>query len=276
MNNKIIFLDVDGTTCMPGTAISKLNTYAIKQARKNGHLVYFCTGRSLCCLGQDVKDIGYDGLILCAGGYVESNGVVISESSVDTQIVRLIKKALEEHNIAYGFESKTCTYVTEDLANAFIGGKRDLSQEQYDQLIIETNKSFCPEAMSNWDGQGIQKICFGTTNLEAILKIGKDFEQYVTVIEHAVFSSDYHCGEIIVHDTNKATGIAHVLKDIGRTTKDTIGVGDSMNDYPMLALVEYPIAIKHAPDEIKNICKMIARDCKDDALYHIFQSLGLI
>lgn len=43
---KVIFLDVDGTLCNYEGVIPESAKQAIKQARKNGHKVYICTGRS--------------------------------------------------------------------------------------------------------------------------------------------------------------------------------------------------------------------------------------
>lgn len=44
--SKVIFLDVDGTLCNYEGVIPESAKQAIKQARKNGHKVYICTGRS--------------------------------------------------------------------------------------------------------------------------------------------------------------------------------------------------------------------------------------
>lgn len=63
MNKKIIFLDVDGTLVdyenrLPDSAVD-----AIRKARKNGHRVYICTGRSKAEVYQNLWDIGLDGMI---------------------------------------------------------------------------------------------------------------------------------------------------------------------------------------------------------------------
>lgn len=68
MNKKIIFLDVDGTLVdyenrLPDSAVD-----AIRKARKNGHRVYICTGRSKAEVYQNLWDIGLDGMIGGNGG----------------------------------------------------------------------------------------------------------------------------------------------------------------------------------------------------------------
>ncbi|WP_249028729.1 HAD family hydrolase [Tannockella kyphosi] len=276
MDKKIIFLDVDGTTCLPGKLVSEKNRYAIKKARENGHLVYFCTGRAKCSLGEDVSSIECDGYVLSAGGYVENNGRIISETTIDTSVVRKLKDALEIEGIAFIFESTKCTYITDDFIHGFIGGQRDLSQQVYQKEMDVAYASFCPVPMQDWDGQGIQKVCFATNKKDALNKIENEFKDYFTVIEHSVFCSEYLVGEIIIHGTSKATGIQLIVDDLGCGFENTIGLGDSMNDYPMIQSVAYGVSMKHAPDELKKASKMVARDAGEDALYYVFRAIELI
>lgn len=45
--SKIIFIDVDGTLLSYENKLPESAVTAIRQARKNGHKVYICTGRSV-------------------------------------------------------------------------------------------------------------------------------------------------------------------------------------------------------------------------------------
>lgn len=68
--SKVIFLDVDGTLWNYEGVIPESAKQAIKQARKNGHKVYICTGRSRAEVYQEIWDIGLDGMIGGNGSYV--------------------------------------------------------------------------------------------------------------------------------------------------------------------------------------------------------------
>lgn len=66
---KILFVDVDGTLVdyennLPDSAVE-----AIRRARKNGHKVYICTGRSKAEVYQNLWNIGLDGMIGGNGSY---------------------------------------------------------------------------------------------------------------------------------------------------------------------------------------------------------------
>lgn len=51
---KIIFMDVDGTLINYENHIPQSAIDAIRKARKNGHKVYICTGRSEAEVYQDI------------------------------------------------------------------------------------------------------------------------------------------------------------------------------------------------------------------------------
>ena len=61
-DSKIIFIDVDGTLVDYENKLPASADKAIKQARKNGHRVYICTGRSKAEVYPYLWDIGLDGM----------------------------------------------------------------------------------------------------------------------------------------------------------------------------------------------------------------------
>ena len=56
-SQRIVFIDVDGTILEHGSVIAPSTITAIRTARRNGHLVYLCTGRSDGDIHPDVRDI---------------------------------------------------------------------------------------------------------------------------------------------------------------------------------------------------------------------------
>ena len=71
MEQKIIFLDIDGTLTEPGkNIVLKSALWAIAQARKQGHYVFLCTGRSYGMILPLLK-YDFDGVIASADGYIE-------------------------------------------------------------------------------------------------------------------------------------------------------------------------------------------------------------
>src|SRR5699024_11845144 len=71
MKTKLIFLDIDGTLISAMDHPSILVKQAIQTARANGHKVFLCTGRNMPIIGDDILEIGFDGIIASAGSHIE-------------------------------------------------------------------------------------------------------------------------------------------------------------------------------------------------------------
>ena len=85
---KIIFLDVDGTLIDYEAKLPLSAEQAVNEARKKGHLVYICTGCSKAEIMQrDFRTMKLDGMIGANGGYVENNGKVILHQSISVEEV---------------------------------------------------------------------------------------------------------------------------------------------------------------------------------------------
>ena len=61
---KVIFIDIDGTLLDYENKLPASADRAIKEARKNGHRVYICTGRSEVEVYDYISDIGLDGWLV--------------------------------------------------------------------------------------------------------------------------------------------------------------------------------------------------------------------
>lgn len=68
MNQKLIFLDIDGTLTEPGKNVPPPSAAeAVRRARGKGHKVVLCSGRNYGML-LPVLEFGFDGLVASAGG----------------------------------------------------------------------------------------------------------------------------------------------------------------------------------------------------------------
>ncbi len=61
-----------------------------------------------------------------------------------------------------------------------------------------------------------------------------------------------HCYEILRRDQHKGNTVKKISKLMGRYYRTTIGVGDSMNDLPLLNYVGIPYVVATASDELKS------------------------
>ncbi len=61
----------------------------------------------------------------------------------------------------------------------------------------------------------------------------------------------------MVAGVNKATGIKALLELYNIAPEDTMAIGDSNNDLPMMRYIGYPVAMKNGTDQVKEIVKEI-------------------
>lgn len=99
--SKVIFLDVDGTLCNYEGVIPESAKQAIKQARKNGHKVYICTGRSRAEVYQEIWDIGLDGMIGGNGSYVEDQSKSVYHKKLSETEERAVVDWLHERGLEF-------------------------------------------------------------------------------------------------------------------------------------------------------------------------------
>ncbi|HHQ1247081.1 TPA: HAD hydrolase family protein, partial [Listeria innocua] len=89
-----------------------------------------------------------------------------------------------------------------------------------------------------------------------------------------IFGED--SGELMVPDIHKATAIEFLLEHIGAGKKDTMAIGDGMNDAEMLTYCETGIAMGNAKEELKILANEVTKSVDEDGLYLSFEKHGLI
>ena len=74
---------------------------------------------------------------------------------------------------------------------------------------------------------------------------------------------------------SKATGIEQLINHLGINWKNTYAFGDSMNDYEMLQVCNYGVAMKNACQELKAGADNICESVENDGVYYEMEMLGL-
>ena len=85
MNQKVVFLDVDGTIVNDKGIIPESTQIAIRKAVENGHKLVVCSGRSLFQLPQMLLDLGFSGMVTAAGAQVIAGGKEIYHAVIDEE-----------------------------------------------------------------------------------------------------------------------------------------------------------------------------------------------
>ena len=114
----IIFLDIDGTlvnTSANPEFIPESAVKAVRQARANGHQIYLCTGRSKAEIYDFITEVGFDGVIGAAGGFIEVQGKEIFHETIDPKTAAAVAEYFDSRRIDFYLESNTGLYASKNL-----------------------------------------------------------------------------------------------------------------------------------------------------------------
>lgn len=279
MNKKIIFLDVDGTLLNENGVVPESAKLAITEARKNGHYVFLCTGRSKAELFDYIMDIGFDGVIAAAGGYIEVNGQVVLHKRVNNEDVKHLVNYFDENNIDFYLESNGGLFASKNCKAHLIKiifGDSNMDAKVREELEIGMSPFIdCLIENENLFREDINKISFLGSDIP-IEKIKKEFEANFNVISSTVAVFGDNSGELSLPGVHKALAIEILLEHLNLSKEDTYAYGDGINDAEMIAFVKYGIAMGNAKETLKELAYDITDTHDEDGIYNSFKKYQII
>lgn len=243
---KILISDLDGTLVNENTSISPKNIEALKELKKQGHLIASCTGRNFMEVKEliDCVDFSYDYLILNNGGQIlDKNLTTLYEKHIDHEIGVDILKHLTSYagmwayycdgHVNYGYiDGQTINHGAKGKPKIDVDFHQAYQQASHFQIIA-----------FNQDDEGIEntKACY-----DYIL------ENYSDSVE-AYFNM--HFVDVVPKGCSKGSGIKKLLTLIEEDIDEVYAIGDSYNDLSMIQSADYGYTFIHAHDDIKSQTK---------------------
>ena len=267
-----------GVNCMGGTVDYVAMGKRIRQARKNGHKVYICTGRSKAEVYPPLWEIGLDGMIGGNGSYVESEGVVVMHQLITLEQCKHIVDWLHERKLEFYLESNNGLFASEHFEEEGEPVIQEYSKrkgkENADKITV---REVFPDMIFGGElyRDDVNKVSFILRSYQDHLDSIQEFPDLQPGTwggkgEIALF------GDLGVKDITKAHAIDQLLNYLGAKREDTIAFGDAKVDIPMLEYCHIGVAMGSGGDEIKAMADYITDDVDQDGLYHAFVHFGLI
>lgn len=277
MSKKAIFLDVDGTIVANHGKMTDRVKEAITLARDNGHKLFICTGRNKTGIRNELQEVEFDGFIASAGSYIEVDNEVVHSRYYDSKLVKKACEVFDQNNIVYNYECTDITYMSAKMMEFFVGGNNEgASNSELERLKAEQSDKFNVRDMAEYDGRGIHKISFIAMNQKDFDNAYQALKDDFHFVVHEIFGSANINGEIMSKLDNKGTGVNRAIEYLNIDIKDTIGFGDSMNDYEMIDAVACGVVMDNGSDQLKTIADRICKSVDEDGVYYEFIDLGLI
>lgn len=279
-SRKIVFIDIDGTLLTENGIIPESAQQACRQARENGHLLYLCTGRSKAEIYDSIWNIGFDGLIGAAGGYVENGNEMLYHKKVTPEDAKHLVDYFHANEVDFILESNTALYGSRNL-------QPHLERRIYGDLLndpaAQERKRLSPHpyiATLTYGNEelyldDVNKICFLESSLP-FHQIREALEGRFTALQSSIPLFGENSGELMIPGVHKASAIADVLKHLNISREDSMALGDGLNDLEMLEYVQVGVAMGNAREQLKEIADDITDHIEEDGLYNCFLKYGLI
>lgn len=277
---KYLFYDIDGTLVGQSKIVTEKTKWAIHQAQKNGHKAFLCTGRAPTSIVGDIQTMGFDGVVCSAGGFVIIDDQYIFENFINQYVLSEVMTLFINNHVLFTLETKDAIYETPGV-NEFFNRKHQ--NEHKDNLELmrffqlrRQGENRLPIQEFNILKTGVTKVCFIATHKEDFLNCVPFLEEFFNIVIFSKETDEFINGEIIIKNCTKADGIIKVINHFHGRMEDTIGFGDSMNDYQMLEEVNIGVVYENAPQELKDLGQYYFKDPDQDGIYEVMKELNLI
>jgi Cof subfamily protein (haloacid dehalogenase superfamily) len=234
-----IFIDIDGTLYTSANGTPKENIEAIRKARQEGHMVFINTGRSYGNIPEEILEA------ITLDGYISALGCDIRFQGKQLYSVALSKKQLRSVAEYYLKEDKFCLLEGEE--DVFVINPLKNRKNRIEITSSDDFEKLYPESRVNIFA------CRGSMSDEE----KELFKDEFNFVEHPAYY------EFVLKGNNKARGMDIILNHIGLSLKDSIAIGDSMNDFDMLEHAGFSIAMEDSPEEVIEICDAVTKSADD-------------
>ncbi|MGM7722261.1 HAD family hydrolase [Metabacillus sp. Hm71] len=275
---KAIFLDMDGTILNHYNQVSIHTKEIIDTLRNKGIYVFIATGRSFDEIeGVVPEGFQVDGLVTSNGmaGYVGKD--VVYEHSLSLELVEMVIDKARKNKVYYELFPYGKARITLKQDQPYV--EHEIREPKPDSVGINewlSRKQAIKEEI-NWtekiEGNRFSKFYFFSRTKEHINQWKNELDLLKNEINFTTSVSSEHNVELMVANVNKATGIQQMLKRFDLSEHEIMAIGDSDNDIPMLRFAGYAVAMKNAPDKIKEIADDVTNfTCDEDGVYHYLKS----
>ena len=271
---KILFLDIDNTLYSGKSGKVPASAFrSIEKARRNGSLVFLCTGRSKA---EASRYLSYpvDGFIFSSGTLITIGDQVIYDHPIAPETVETIADLVRRCGMGVLMGGAANAYLDEkcwdDVVNYFSRPEADEETKEKDMAENGMARMALRDFNDPIYKMGASKAHGDTFDvLTAVLP--KPFRLIQTLSSPEGDFGDISDGSIM-----KSDGIRRVLEYTGMKAEDAVGIGDSGNDIDMIEFCGIGIAMGNGTEEAKQIADWVTSDIDDDGILHAFEYAGVI
>lgn len=262
----IIFFDIDGTLIGGGSQLMSESTRnAIRKARENGHICIINTGRTRKLVGSEITEqVEFDGYMLGCGTMAIYHDKVLMHHTIPLDLSLRILHGLKRYKIDAIMEGSEDNYCEEP---------ENMHTETFSKYISKYKEALAWKFYSSLDSAPgcFDKFFAYVDEKERMDAFRAEFEAELDFIDR---ENGYY--EVVPKGYSKATAIQFLADALQIPLEDTVAIGDSNNDLPMLEYAKTSIAMGNSSQAVLDMADYVTTDVMEDGIWNALKWLGVL
>lgn len=262
---KLLFFDIDGTILTEGTKryVPESAKQAIRELQAEGHLCFINTGRSWSEIHDNITGMGFDGFVCGCGTFITYHDEILLAEELPMELADSVYEQLHTCRLEWLLEGQHAIYYSNRPYTTRIGE----FHREFHAAFPDKCADFPPETR----GLHYDKFCICTTADSDLSRFTDQFQKDFSFIDRG-----NHFYEVVPAGHSKATGIQFLMDYFDIPLEDTIAVGDSTNDLPMLEFAGLSIGMKKSDAIVLDTVDYITDTVENDGIYKAMKHFRLM
>lgn len=262
---KLLFFDIDGTILTQGQNryVPESAKKAIRLLQENGHLCFINTGRSWSEIHSNISSLDFDGFVCGCGTYISYHNDVLLAKELPMELADNALEDMNRCNLEWLLEGQHAIYYSTDPYTTHIG---DFHKEFHQRF-----PNACADVPPTTRGLHYDKFCICTRPDSDLQSFTEKYQNDFSFIDRG---NNFY--EVVPEGCSKASGIQFLMDYFNIPLEDTIAIGDSTNDMPMLTFAGLSIGMKESDPVVLETVDYVTDTVENDGIYKALEHLGLI
>ncbi|QNK86824.1 HAD family phosphatase [Sporosarcina sp. resist] len=258
---KLVAIDLDGTLLSKDSTISGENVKAINEAQEQGHVITIATGRSLHDTKRILQNAGLEcPMITGNGAVVFHEGNSLKNLVIPAIVLTEMQELLEKNHFYFEIYTNKGVFILQegrDLLYKEIEGNQlkaiDFSLEQITTEIEIQYNQYGLQYFTDF-----QNIEFTELEVYKLFVLTFDMNKMVNLQGKLMGREDISLTtsgkaklEIGHPETSKGNALLFFADYLGISIKETVTIGDNLNDLSMFEIAGTSIAMENAEEAVK-------------------------
>ncbi len=264
---KAIILDVDGVIIGEKIGYNSPHPHpdvveALKKIREKGVAICLCTAKPHYSISEEINRSNLHNPHISDAGAViidPIDNIIVEKHILDKNLVKEILQKLREANVYVEIYTVDDYFIQTDQASEVTNKHTHILQREPKMLSNIVDES------SNYEVTKIMPIANDSDDKKRVSDILEQFTNQASISwgVHPV-ALPLQFGIITSFGSSKKEGAEAVVKTLGITLEEVLGIGDSTSDWSFIQLCGYGATLANGTEELKELIKS-----KGDGKYFI-------